>query len=55
MEWIENIRKAMREAVPEITTAEFKLTGDKVEQTIRKKKNWMHLAQISLQISGGKR
>ena len=30
----------MKEAVPEIPTADFKLTGDKVGQTIRKKKNW---------------
>ena len=29
------VREAMREAVPEIPTTEFKLTGDKVGQTIR--------------------
>ena len=40
MEWIEDVREAMREAVPEIPTTEFKLTGDKAGQTIRKKKNW---------------
>ena len=39
MEWIEDVREAMREVVPEISTIEFKLTGDKVGQTIRKKKN----------------
>ena len=40
MEWIEDVREAMREVVPEIPTTEFKLTGDKVGQTIRKKKKW---------------
>ena len=40
MEWIEDVREAIREVVPEIPTTEFKLTGDKVRQTIRKKKNW---------------
>ena len=43
MEWIEDVREAMREAVPEIPTAEFKLTGDKLGQMIRKKKNWSAL------------
>ena len=28
MEWIEDVREAMREVVPEIPTTEFKLTGD---------------------------
>ena len=40
MVWIEDVREAMKEVVPEIPTTEFKLTGDKVGQTIRKKKNW---------------
>ena len=39
MEWIEDVREAMREAVPEIPIAEFKLTSDKVGQTVGKK-NW---------------
>ena len=40
MEWIEDVREAMKEGVPEIPTTEFKLTGDKVGQTIKKEKNW---------------
>ena len=40
MEWTEDVREAIKEAVPEIPTAEFKLTGDKVGHSIRKKKNW---------------
>ena len=40
MEWVEGVREAMREVVPEIPTTGFKLKGDKVRQAIRKKKNW---------------
>ena len=39
MEWIEDVREAMREVFPEMPTSELKLTGDKVGQTIGKKKN----------------
>ena len=39
MEWNEDVREAMKEAVPEIPTTAFKLAGDKVGQTIRKKKD----------------
>ena len=34
------LRMLEREVVPEIPTTGFKLTGDKVLQAIRKKKNW---------------
>ena len=39
MEWIEDVREAMREVFPEMPTSELKLTGDKVGQTIGNKKN----------------
>ena len=39
MGWIEDVREAMKEVVPEIPIAKFKVTGDKVGQSIRKK-NW---------------
>ena len=39
MEQIEDVREATKEAVPEIPTTAFKLAGDKVGQTIRKKKD----------------
>ena len=52
IESIEDVR--VREVVPEIPATEFKLTDDKLGQRIRKKRTGVRLAQISLQISGGK-
>ena len=51
MEWIEDVREAMREAVPEIPTTDFKLTGRRSER----RRTGVRLAQMSLHISGGRR